>query len=147
MSATEYLESLLGKLPALYTSEEQLRTLRADPKTREELLKQLADIGLDKEQFATLQNMFDAPESDLFDILTHLSYGDDMKTKTERVHRVLENGIIQQINNLTAQQFIEYLLAYYEKYGSTELVQSKLSSLIDLYGGGTINVVDFTKQF
>ena len=44
MSATEYLTSLIGKLPALYQSEEQLRQLRADPKTREELLKQLETI-------------------------------------------------------------------------------------------------------
>ena len=44
MSATEYLTSLIGKLPALYQSEEQLRQLRADPKTREDLLKQLEII-------------------------------------------------------------------------------------------------------
>jgi type I restriction enzyme R subunit len=44
LSATEYLESLIGKLPALYHSEEQLRQLRADPKTREDLLVRLTDI-------------------------------------------------------------------------------------------------------
>jgi len=38
LTATQYLESLIGKLPALYHSEAQLRTARANPKTREELL-------------------------------------------------------------------------------------------------------------
>ena len=44
MSATEYLESLIGKIPAVYHSEEQLRQLWADPKTREDLLVQLHNI-------------------------------------------------------------------------------------------------------
>ncbi len=147
MSATEYLESLIGKLPALYQSEEQLRILRADPKTREDLLKQLADIGLDDEQFATLQRMFDAPDSDVFDILTHLSYGEDMKTRQQRAQRVIERGLLSNISHLTAKEFLEYLLSYYEKYGSTEIVQSKLSGLIDLYGHGRMNIVDLTNIF
>jgi hypothetical protein len=28
--------------------------------------------------------MFDAPESDVFDVLTHLSFASDLKTKAER---------------------------------------------------------------
>jgi hypothetical protein len=46
----------------------------------------------------------------------------------------------------TTQEFVGYLLQYYERYRSTELVQSKLTSLIDLYGRGKMNVVDFTKK-
>ncbi len=147
LSATDYLESLLGKLPALYQSEQQLRDLRADPKTREDLLLQLQHIGLDQEQFTTLKAMFDAPDSDIFDILTHLSYGESIKTKHERVQRVLDQEFLQHINSLTAKEFLEYVLAYYEEYGSTELVQSKMSDIIKLYGNGRLNVVDFTSAF
>lgn len=147
MSATEYLESLVWKLPVLYQSEDQLRALWADPKTREELLYQLKQIGLEEEQFELLQKMFDAPDSDIFDILAHLSYGEEMKTRQERVRRVVDHGIISQVPNITAKEFLEYLLSYYEQYGSIEIVQSKLTGLIDLYGRGNLSVMDLTQNF
>ena len=147
LTAEQYLLSLVGKLPALYQSEEQLRTLRSDPKTREDLLGELRKIGLDEEHFSLLQAMFEAPESDLFDVLTYLSYGEEMKTRTERVGRVLEQSLMKKFENLSAKTFLEYLLAYYQQHGSTELVQSKMGELIKLYGRGQINIVDFTKAF
>ncbi len=147
LTAEQYLLSLVDKLPALYQSEEQLRTLRSDPKTREELLAQLRRIGLDQEQFGLLQQMFEAPESDLFDVLTYLSYGEVMKTRAERVRRVLDQELLKKTESLTAKDFLEYLLEYYHQHGSTELVQSKMGELIKLYGRGQINIVDFTKRF
>lgn len=147
LTAEQYLLSLVGRLPALYHSEEQLRTLRSDPKMREDLLSELQKIGLDQEQFRMLQEMFEAPESDLFDVLTYLSYGEEMKTRAERVNRVLDQDLLKQTENLTARSFLEYVLRYYDQYGSTELVQSKMGELIKLYGRGQINIVDFTKAF
>lgn len=147
LTAEQYLLSLVGKLPALYQSEEQLRTLRSDPKMREELLAELKRIGLDEEHFKLLQEMFEAPESDLFDVLTYLSYGEEMKTRSERASRVLEQALIKESQNLSAKAFLEYLLSYYQEYGSTELVQSKLAELIKLYGRGQINILDLTKAF
>jgi len=44
---------------------------------------------LDQEHFDILKRMFEAPDSDLFDILTHLSYGEAMKTRLERAQHVL----------------------------------------------------------
>jgi len=38
VSATEFLQKLIGQLPELYQSEEQLRELWANPETREKLL-------------------------------------------------------------------------------------------------------------
>lgn len=146
LSATEYLESLIGKLPALYQSEEQLRTLRADPKTREELLGQLSQIGIDREQLVTLQQMFDAPESDIFDVLTHLSFSGEIKTREERATWVWEHtGLWKQTHSLEATEFLEYLLQYYTKYGSVELIQSKIGEVIKLYNHGS--VMDVTKAF
>ena len=121
--------------------------LRSDPKTREDLLLELRKIGLDEEHFGLLQAMFEAPESDLFDVLTYLSYGEEMKTRSERVGRVLEQSLMKKSENLSAKAFLEYLLAYYQEHGSTELVQSKMGELIKLYGRGQINIVDFTKAF
>lgn len=91
--------------------------------------------------------MFEAPESDLFDVLTYLSYGEEMKTRTQRVQRVLSQDLMSSTEQLDAKGFLEYLLAYYQEHGSTELVQSKMGELIKLYGRGQINIVDFTKRF
>lgn len=148
MSATEYLESLIWKLPALYQSEEQLRQLWADPKTREDLLKELQMIWLDDEQFSVLQRMFDAPDSDVFDVLTHLSFDSDLKTRAERASWAATHAILlQDTNKIQAKEFLEYLLQYYTKYGSTELIQSKIWDVIKLYGKWTLSVVDVTNAF
>ena len=149
MSATEYLESLIGKLPALYTSEEQLRTLRSDPKTREDLLHELENIWLDDDQFVTLQIMFGAKDSDIFDILAHLSFDEDIKTKSERAQWAWSHSAIFQQSNyhIQAKEFLDYLLRYYTEYGSTEMVQSKIWDLIKLYGRGDLTVIDMTKVF
>lgn len=150
ISPTQYLESLIGKLPALYQSEEQLRILRADPKTREELLHQLQTMGIDAEQLHSLQKMFDAPESDIFDILAHLSFSEEMKTKEERASRVIEHSrVLDQAYQLQAKEFLEYLLQYYVEHGSTELVQSKIWELIELFGqkGKGMSIMDITSAF
>lgn len=146
LGAEEYLKVLLGKLPALYQSEQQLRDLRSDPETREQLLKQLEEIGIDEEQLATLQRMFDAPDSDIFDILAHLSFSEDIKTRSERVQWVWNNGeIMHKIGDIKAKDFLEYVLQYYHKRGSVELVRSKIGEVIELYNHGS--VLDMTKVF
>lgn len=146
LSATEYLQSLVGKLPTLYQSEEQLRTLRADPQTRESLLAELKTIWLDTEQLADLQKLFDAADSDIFDVLTHLSYGEDLQTRAQRVTRVLTTGLLEQSSHLSASDFLEYLLRYYERYGSTELIQSKMGELLKLYGAGQHSITDIVSN-
>ncbi len=145
MWSQEYLEMLLWKLPDLYTDEAQLRELWADPQTRESLLKDLEKIWLDKEHFDVLKRMFEAPDSDLFDILTHLSFGWNMKTKLERAQYVMEQSTVQQIENLTAKSFVEYLLRYYSQHWSGEIVQSKLWDLIKLFSKNKRSIIDFTK--
>lgn len=146
MWSQEYLEMLIWKLPELYADEKQLRELWSDPTARENLLKQLSNIWLDDEHFRTLKKMFDAPDSDLFDILTHLSFWEEMKTKLERAEYVRWQWMVQSIENLTAKKFIEYLLWYYAKHWSEEIVQSKLWDLIKLYSKDELSIVDFTKR-
>lgn len=138
MSASEFLEQLVGKLPRLYKDEKQLRKLRANPDTRKELLSQLESMGVSDEQFSSLKAMFDAPDSDIFDILAHLSFSAQMKTRHERAVRVRDHKIIfDQAPSLGAKEFLEFVLSYYEDHGSTELIRDKIGDIIDLYGKGT----------
>lgn len=146
LSATEYLEKLIGKLPALYQSEEQLRTLRANPDTREKLLGQLQDIGIDSEQLQTLQKMLQAQDSDIFDVLAHLSFAAPFVSREQRVSYVEQNdSIITDTANITAKEFLEFVLEYYEGHGSQELIRGKIGDIIKLYGKGS--VMDVSKSF
>lgn len=143
--ATDYLESLIGKLPALYTSEEQLRTLWSDPESREQLLWKLHDIGIDQDQLSTLQHMFQAEASDIFDILAHLSFATQMKSRKERVQRVHQHDHLMIQQHLEAKAFLDFVLDYYAQRGSTELVRSKIGEVIKLYGKWSL--LDLTQAF
>jgi type I restriction enzyme, R subunit len=146
LTATQYLEQLIGKLPTLYQSEAQLRSLRSDPETREKLLTMLDNIGIDKEQFQTLQIMFQAQDSDIYDILAHLSFSSEIKSRDERVQRVKVHDQLQSLaDNLDARRFLDFVLWYYAQHGSVELVRSKIGSIIELYGKG--NIHDMMKVF
>ena len=75
-----------------------------------------------------------------------LSFWEEMKTKLERAEYVRWQWMVQSIENLTAKKFIEYLLWYYSKHWSEEIVQSKLWDLIKLYSKDELSIVDFTKR-
>jgi type I restriction enzyme R subunit len=132
------LQQLVGKLPSLYQDETQLRKLRANPDTRKELLTKLEHMGISDDQLNALRAMFEAPESDIFDILAHLSFASQMKTRHERAIRVRDHKIIfDSAPNIEAREFLEFVLSYYEDHGSTELIRDKIGDIIDLYGKGT----------
>jgi len=134
VSATEFLQKLIGKLPELYKDEQQLRTLRANPETREKLLNKLSDIGIDKEQLEDLKTMFSAQDSDIFDILAHISFNADIKKRTERVAYVKGIKVIfDHYENLKAQEFLDFILEQYAEHGIFELQRNNLGKLISLY--------------
>jgi type I restriction enzyme R subunit len=92
--------------------------------------------------------MFDAPESDIFDVLAYLSFSEEMKTRGERASRVQEHSsLIEQQPQLQAREFLEYVLRFYTQYGSEELVQSKIAEVIKLYGKEKFSVMDVTNAF
>lgn len=131
LSSEEFLQKIAGNLPKLYKDEAQLRLLWSDPDTREQLLHQLANIGLDKEQFADLQKMFEAEDSDIFDILAHLSFDTDIKYRKERSQ--YGEKIISEYKSLKAKEFLEFLLSLYVKNGILDFRRDGLSSKIQLF--------------
>src|SRR5699024_3201661 len=67
LTAKQFLEKLVGDLPHLYQSEEQLRNAWSNPETRKELLEKLSNLGFDSEQLQAMQQMIASPETDIFD--------------------------------------------------------------------------------
>ena len=118
------------QLPELFGSEDKLRELWANPVTRRELLERLENAGCAKDDLLKLQEMIDAKDSDLFDVLEYISYARTPITRRERVSRA-ENNIYALLNS-RQREFIEFVLSNYIKDGVDELDDSRLGQLITL---------------
>jgi len=140
LTTLQFLEKLIGFIPELYRNEEELRKLWSKPETREELLKKLAESGIDEEQLDILKKIFEAERSDIFDILLHISYEGNLITRTQRATVVKENNAFFEVfANLKARDFLLFILQRYETDGVKELKRERLSSLVELNNMGTSN--------
>lgn len=138
LTVNEFLEKLIQFLPNLFKSEEQLRELWSNPETRDEMLTKLGQLGFDDEQLGTLQKMFEAEQSDIFDLLTFISYNKELLTRNERANKTKSHKeFFNEYENIKAQEFLYFVLERYKKDGIEELRRDKLSELIQLNGLGT----------
>ncbi|WP_272149956.1 EcoAI/FtnUII family type I restriction enzme subunit R [Tenacibaculum aiptasiae] len=133
LTVREFLEKLVGQLPAIYKDEKHLREIWANPDTRVELLKQLGDLGFDTEQLNDLRNIIASPECDIFDVLSHISFASDLITRKQRVAKVKGNWEFFEVyKKVEAREFLEFVLKHYEDYGIAELQRDKLGDLVKL---------------
>jgi type I restriction enzyme R subunit len=140
LTASQFLEKLLGAIPDLFKTEEKLREIWANPETRKDLLEKLRVLGIDEDQLKTLQKMFEAEDSDLFDVLSHIAFNANMKTRHQRAEEAKQDKeVFKKTNNELAKKFLFFLLERYEKDGIDELDQESLPSLIKISGLGTVS--------
>lgn len=134
LKTSDYLELLIGVLGKYYNDEDGLRNIWSNPTNRKDLLNKLAEIGIDEDQLNDLKQIFEAKESDIYDVLAHLSFNLDIKTRSERVVSVENSQFIEKYHTDKAKQFIEFILDRYKKDGVKELDDSNLSTLVKLSG-------------
>jgi type I restriction enzyme R subunit len=133
LTAREFLEKLIGELPAIYKDEAHLRKIWSNPDTRADLLIKLGDLGFDNEQLNDLRNMIASPECDIFDVLSHISFSSQLMTRKQRVEFVKgEPEFFEVYKNLEAREFLQFVLQHYEDYGIEELQRDKLGDLVKL---------------
>jgi type I restriction enzyme R subunit len=133
LTAREFLEKLVGELPAVYKDEKHLREIWSNPDTRADLLIKLADLGFDNEQLNDLRNMIATPECDIFDVLSHISFDSNLMTRQQRVKFVKDKPEFFEVyKNLKAREFLEFVLEHYENFGIEELQRDKLGDLVKL---------------
>lgn len=138
ISAEDFLKRLFDKiqLPKLLGSEEQLRTLWANPITRKELLEKLEREGCSKDDLLKLQELIDAENSDLFDVLEYIAYAKPPVSRAARVETSKDN--IFNFLNEEQREFVSYVLRNYVDVGVDELDISKLSTVLTAkYGSNT----------
>ena len=130
MSVQEFLNSLYGKLPELFKSEEELRRIWANPITRKALLENLEEAGFGKDELMSLQHAIDAEKCDLFDVLEFVAYEAKMLTRETRVANAQRK--IFALLDADQKEFVDFVLSKYIETGVEELDQEKLPQLLEL---------------
>ena len=134
LKTDEYLKLLVGVLGEFYDDEVTLREIWSNPSNRKDLLNKLKEMNIDESQLNDLKLIFEAEDSDIYDILTHISFNLDIKTRSERVISVENSEFIEKYHTEKAKEFIEFILDRYKKDGVKELDEDKLSDLVKLSG-------------
>lgn len=130
MSAAQFLETLYGTLPEFFKDEDELRAIWSAPDTRKALLAGLAEKGFSREPLTEMQQIIEAEDSDLFDVLAYVAFALQPVTREERA--ATAKVVIHTHFNDKQQAFLDFVLSQYVKEGVDELDQEKLSPLLKL---------------
>ena len=130
ISAEEFLHNLYGKLPEFFKNEDELRKIWSNPITRKTLLDKLSEAGYGMNELKTLQQLINAENSDIFDVLEYISYAIKPISRAERVAKAQIN-IFRSLDN-NQKEFLEFVLSKYVETGIEELDQEKLPNLLKI---------------
>lgn len=137
ISAEEFLKKMFDtlQLPSLFGSEEKLREIWANPLTRRDLMSNLEKEGCHKDDLLKLQELINAEDSDLFDVLQYIAYAKETVSRASRVETNKDN--IYTLLNTQQREFVSYVLRNYVEVGVDELDIAKLSTVITAKYGST----------
>jgi type I restriction enzyme R subunit len=130
LSVEEFLNLLYGRLPEFFSTEEELRKLWSVPSTRNALLTELEENGINNEDLKALQTIINAENSDLFDVLEFIAFHKKPISRETRV-KVAEAKMYYGLNDEQIE-FVEFVISKYLETGVDELSQDKLSTLLEL---------------
>jgi type I restriction enzyme, R subunit len=139
ISAAQFVENLFGKLPELFRDEEDLRRIWGQPDTRAALVAGLAERGFDGEALASVRQMIDAEDCDLFDVLNYIAHTKAPLKRAERAET--RRASILSRYDAKQQAFLEFVLSQYVAEGEDELGTDKLPDLLDLKYGSPSDAV------
>ena len=103
-------------------------TLWSDPDTRERFLAQLSDRGYDRDRLDDIRRLVDAPQSDLFDVLSYVMFTNPPKTREERAETVRASGLASVEGDM--KDLLLAILGAYESRGESELATKKLGTFL-----------------
>ena len=136
MSAAEFVNELFGNLKGLFSTEEELRVLWSDPATRRTLLESLEEKNIGADQLTEMQAILDAADSDIYDVLAHIAYAVAPITRDTRA-AVARTRVASTFDG-KKQEFLEFVLDHYVQDGVNELETTKLTPLLKLKYGNSI---------
>jgi type I restriction enzyme R subunit len=132
MTLTEFIQSLFNTLemPELFKDENELRAIWSVPSTRASLLRQLENAGFPASELFSIQELIDAKNSDLFDVLEFVKYA--LKPITREIRAKKSRSIMEVELDPKQLEFIDFLVAQYVQSGVDELEESKLQTLLEI---------------
>jgi len=130
ISVQEFLDNMFGAMPQFFKNEEELRVIWSNPTTRKSFLDSIAEIGYGRDELEAVRELVDAKKSDLFDVLTYISF---LTQPISRVQRVKQSKD-KMIEDLDEKQveFIDFVLSKYTQKGVEELDEAKLPLLLNI---------------
>jgi type I restriction enzyme R subunit len=142
LSLTEFIESLFKTLemPELFKSEDELRALWSVPSTRALLLKQLGEAGFPTSELLSIQELIDAQNSDLFDVLEFVKYA--LKPVARTTRALASRSIMEEGLEAVQLEFVDFLVSQYVESGVGELEESKLETLLEIKYADVFNAVN-----
>jgi type I restriction enzyme R subunit len=139
VTAQQFLEKLFGALPGFFKDEERLRILWSNPATRKRLLDELALRGFDSDKLKTMQQLIDAEDSDLYDVLRYVAFAKEALTREyrgEHVSRAFFGELTED-----EEVFVKFVLDKYEQTGVEELAEQNLANLLQIKYGSSHDAV------
>ena len=130
ISSEEFLHNIFGTLPEFFKSEEELRKIWSNPITRKAFLVKIAEAGYGIDELETLQKLINAEDSDLYDVLSYISFATKPITREKRVEQ--NKNIIFETLDEKEKTFIGFVLENYVEKGVEELDEEKLPILLNL---------------
>ena len=130
LSVQEFLDNMFGVMPEYFKTEDELRAIWSNPTTRKAFLQEIGERGYGKDELETLKKLVDAERSDLFDVLTYVSFLKKPISRVERIQKA-KNNILNGLNE-KQKEFLEFVLSKYEDKGVEELGEEKLPILLNL---------------
>ena len=132
MSLTEFIHSLFKTLemPDFFKNEEELRSIWSVPSTRVNLLKQLESAGFPTSELKLIQELIDAQNSDLFDVLEFVKYALKPVSRETRANK--SRSIMKSDIEAKQLEFVDFLVSQYVESGVDELEESKLETLLKI---------------
>ena len=130
ISSEEFLRNIFGTLPKFFKSEEELRKIWSNPITRKAFLLKIAEVGYGIDELETLQKLINAEDSDLYDVLSYISFATKPITREKRVEQ--NKNIIFESLDEKEKTFIGFVLENYVEKGIEELDEEKLPILLNL---------------
>ncbi len=130
LGVEEFLNYLFDevKLPKIFKSESELRKIWSNPITRRDLLEKIEKEGCDIDDLRKLQEIINAKNSDLFDVLEYIAYAKKPLPRELRVEKNRDN--ILNLLNKNQREFVDYVLRNYINEGIDELDISNLSTVL-----------------
>ncbi|MCV3443016.1 DEAD/DEAH box helicase family protein [Campylobacter sp. IFREMER_LSEM_CL1097] len=137
LSTKEFLEFLVGKLAEFYDDEVKLREIWSNQASRKEFLQKLEKDRISEQVLEELTVIFEQKDCDVYDVLAHLSFNSEIKTRHERVLNVKNSAFLKRFQKEKALKLVEFLLDRYQEYGIKDF-DSGLKTLIDLSSLGSV---------